>query len=279
MATKRTEFLTLDQQNFYQKNGYLVLENIISDEQQLILKSQIQKIIENTSRNEKYSLFATGLNQKKVTDDYFLDSADKIKIFLEDINGETKINKIGHALHKHNSIFSELTHNSIFRAVSHDIGVKNPLVAQSMYIFKSANIGAKVAPHQDSTFIHTTPLSCHAFWIPLEDVNTQNGCLWIIPGSHHTPLIHRFKLDKTTNKTYFDPELNNTKTNILWKKSDYVPIIVNGGSLVLLHGSIVHKSKANNSILPRDVYTFHVIDANTKWSNENWIQNKEFDKL
>jgi ectoine hydroxylase-related dioxygenase (phytanoyl-CoA dioxygenase family) len=53
-----------------------------------------------------------------------------------------------------------------------------------MLIFKQARAGGKVAPHVDSTFLHTTPLSAVGFWFALEDVTQENGCLYYIPGSH-----------------------------------------------------------------------------------------------
>lgn len=57
-----------------------------------------------------------------------------------------------------------------------------PPALQSMYIFKQPSIGGVVVPHQDSTFIHTTPLSCVGLWWALEDATKDNGCLWALPG-------------------------------------------------------------------------------------------------
>ena len=68
-----------------------------------------------------------------------------------------------------------------------------------MYIFKQANVGSEVTPHQDSTFLHTSPkqtvlgkifkldseaVICLGMWIALEDATEDNGCLWSVPGSH-----------------------------------------------------------------------------------------------
>ena len=70
----------------------------------------------------------------------------------------------------------------------------------SMYIFKQANVGSEVTPHQDSTFLHTSPKqtvlgkvffvrsgfynTLLGMWIALEDATEDNGCLWSVPGSH-----------------------------------------------------------------------------------------------
>lgn len=293
-------FLTPEQKSFYQENGYLIIPNIITDNQISLLKTQIAQILKNTPPEQIQSVFATGTDQKKINDKYFLSSADDIKVFMENqkfdlvsflmkqnfknednvtINLNLNVNKIGHALHKLDPVFSEFTHNNVFKQISHDIGVDDPVIPQSMYIFKSPGAGGIVEPHQDSTFLYTEPLSCHAFWIPLSDVNADNGCLWCIPGSHTNPLVYRFKLDLANKSTYFEPSINDDLTKDIWLEKDYVPIVASKGSLVLLHGSIVHKSGVNNSTIPRNVYTFHIVDANAKWDNHNWLQLQYFVKL
>lgn len=46
---------------------------------------------------------------------------------------------------------------------------------------------------------------------------------------------------------------------------------VKSGSLVLLHGSTVHKSEANTSSASRFIYTFHVIDGTATYDEKNWL--------
>lgn len=269
------EFLLSEQKKFYDENGYLVLQNIVSCTDQLVLKSRIKQIIDNIPKNEINGVFLSGEKQLVMNkNDYFISSGDKIRIFLEEnTNGsDLKINKIGHALHLLDPIYSEFTHSNTFKKIAHDIGVNTPLVAQSMYIFKSPGAGGKVYPHQDGTFLGMETGRCHAYWIPMEDTTKENGCLWIIPGSHKGKLVYKFKLNKKTKTTYFEPPLCDKQTNDIWKESEYVPLEVPKGSLILLHGLVVHKSDENRSQLPRDAYTFHIIDANDKWSEDNWLQ-------
>lgn len=45
------------------------------------------------------------------------------------------------------------------------------------------------------------------------------------------------------------------------------------GSLVLIHGQVVHFSEQNKSEKSRHAYTFHIIEQkDTKYSEENWLQ-------
>lgn len=60
----------------------------------------------------------------------------------------------------------------------------------------------------------------------------------------------------------------------------FIPAHVPAGSLVLIHGGVVHRSEANKSEIPRNAYTFHVIEGfeggdqerGVKYSSKNWLQ-------
>ena len=48
------------------------------------------------------------------------------------------------------------------------------------------------------------------------------------------------------------------------------------GSVVLIHGQVMHKSEANLSDKPRHAYTFHMIETEgSVYSKENWLQPTE----
>ena len=53
--------------------------------------------------------------------------------------------------------------------------------------------------------------------------------------------------------------------------SEFVSVPVQKGSLVLIHGNVIHRSEYNHSEKSRHAYTFHIVDFhNSKYSNENW---------
>ena len=47
---------------------------------------------------------------------------------------------------------------------------------------------------------------------------------------------------------------------------------VKAGTLVLIHGNILHKSEKNTSEKSRNIYTFHVIEGEEKYDERNWLQ-------
>lgn len=65
--------------------------------------------------------------------------------------------------------------------------------------------------------------------------------------------------------------------------SSFTNVPVSKGSLVIIHGQVVHRSELNRSKKSRHAYTFHVIESDgVKYSEDNWLQppaGKEFSIL
>lgn len=132
--------------------------------------------------------------------------------------------------------------------------------------------------HQDSSFLYTEPLSAVGFWFALEDCTETNGCLWFIPGSHKdTPITRRFVRDPNGSGTIFTGD-----ETLKFDESKYIMSPVKAGTLVLIHGSVIHKSGPNYSKDSRYIYTFHVIEGNSNYPADNWLQppkDKSFTRI
>jgi hypothetical protein len=42
------------------------------------------------------------------------------------------------------------------------------------------------------------------------------------------------------------------------------------GTLVVIHGNVLHKSEANRSLKSRYIYTFHIIEGDAIYDEKNW---------
>lgn len=151
-----------------------------------------------------------------------------------------------------------------------------------MIICKQPEIGGRVPPHQDSTFLYTDPPSAVGFWYALEDCTVENGCLSFAAGSHRrAPIRNRFVRTggedgeavgtgfAETNGAQWPAGLDED-TEV--KKEVYELGEVKAGSLVLIHGNILHKSEKNTSQKGRMIYTFHVIEGEHEYDARNWLQ-------
>lgn len=150
-----------------------------------------------------------------------------------------------------------------------------------MVICKQPEIGGAVPPHQDSTFLYTDPPSAVGFWYALEDATVENGCLSFLPGSHKTSEVSkRFvrKADRRGTK-FVENEgarfpIGNEYGNVEGaEEGEYVFGEVKAGSLVLIHGNLLHKSEKNTSQKGRIIYTFHCIEGDgAVYDERNWLQ-------
>jgi phytanoyl-CoA hydroxylase len=267
--------LTAAQIDRYGADGYLVLPDFISPEACDRLRARAMQLVQDFEPDEVASIFSTR-EQNRLTDDYFLESGDKIRFFFEEHafgpdgklkqSKEESINKIGHALHELDGEFSSFSRSPAIRELIETLGVTNPLLLQSMYIFKQPRIGGEVSCHQDSTFLYTEPFNIAGLWFALEDSTLENGCLWAIPSGHKLGLKSRWMRDENGGMKFdvLDPEP--------WDEDRLVPLEVKKGSLILLHGLLPHKSLANRSSRSRHAYTLHVISADSVYPNSNWLQ-------
>ncbi|KAL7607235.1 phytanoyl-CoA dioxygenase [Lactuca sativa] len=266
--------LSSDQLQFFNSQGYLVIESFSSTEEVEALRKRMDQLLDGFDCSSSASIFSTK-NQQRTSDDYFYDSADKISFFFEekafDDDGKLKqpkqlsINKVGHALHDHDPIFKKVSCSDKMSGILQSLGYKRPVIIQSMYIFKQPGIGGEVVPHQDNSFLYTDPQTCTGLWLALEDATIVNGCLWAIPGSHKNGLVRRFLRDD--KGVHFD------KPSPSYDQNDFVSIEVKAGSLVLIHGDLIHQSFENQSSKSRHAYSLHVIDTeDCKWAADNWIR-------
>lgn len=253
-------------------------------------------------------------NSKHVGDDYFLTSNDKIRFFFEPQAFSADepstlarpkhlaVNKIGHSVHTLSPPFSSATHTgSIGRrnaAIAKSLGFRDPCVLQSMVICKQPGIGAPVPPHKDSEFLYTDPPSAVGWWIALQDAAVGNSALGFWKGSHKSGRVRRrfVRTDVggggggggggTEFIEWSGPSLPADMKDVDGDEgvADYVPadedfelVPVKAGSLVLIHGNVLHKSERNESDKSRFAYAFHVIEGAEGWEYDkrNWLQPPE----
>ena len=238
-------------------------------------------------------------NEKHISDDYFLTSGDKVRYFFEteafdastgQLNKakERAINKIGHNLHNLVPEFSAISHTGPIgtrnAAIARQLGFKDPRLLQSMLICKQPEIGGAVPPHQDSTFLYTKKPSAVGWWIALEDATRENGCLSFKRGSHRrTPVRERFvrvdgggtgfkKIEGEERRWPRGFEHHDENEGEGEGEEEYELGEVEAGTLVLIHGNLLHKSEKNTSQKGRMIYTFHVIEGEEEYDERNWLQ-------
>jgi len=132
-----------------------------------------------------------------------------------------------------------LAHRVIVDALTQLIG-PNIKAMQSMLFIKSEGKPGQ-AWHQDELFIPTRDRSLTAAWMALDDATVDNGCLWVLPGSHRPGVLYP---DRDHHDSRFDCEVE--AYDFPYRDEDAVPVEVPAGSVVLFNGYLLHMSLPNS---------------------------------
>jgi phytanoyl-CoA hydroxylase len=251
----------------YEHNGYLVVPDFLSPADCDALQARAGELLTHCDPGPVRTIFSTR-GQGHARERYFLDSGGAVRCFFEE-EAPDQPNKIGHALHDLDPVFDRISRQPRLAGLARTLGLAEPLLLQSMYIFKQPGIGGEVGWHQDATFLHTEPVTVTGFWFALDDADRDNGCLLALAGAHRGPLRRRFR---RSGETTAMEEVDRTP----WPVLEPTPIEVRRGTLVVLHGLLPHASSANRSSRPRHAYALHLIDSRSTYSADNWLQRPDF---
>ena len=135
-------------------------------------------------------------------------------------------------------MYQALAHPAIVEVLTRVIG-PNVKCMQSMLFIKASGKPGQ-AWHQDEYFIPTRDRSLTGAWIAMDDATVENGCLWVIPGSHRHGIIwpqrkHDDRRFDCTGEAIYYP----------YTDDDAVPVEVKKGSIVFFNGYLLHRSLPN----------------------------------
>lgn len=134
----------------------------------------------------------------------------------------------------------QLAHPAIVDGLTEVIGPDVKAMQSMLFIKPSGKPGQ--AWHQDEYFIPTRDRSLTAAWIALDDATIDNGCLWVIPGSHAPGVIYP---QRDHNTDQFD--CAGEAYRFPYTDDDAVPVELEAGSVLLFNGYLLHRSHINRA--------------------------------
>ena len=109
-----------------------------------------------------------------------------------DTPGQSATLKSMNAINQHDAWFADVLDQLALREMAENL-LAQPVVVRNVQWFDkppAASDAPGTPPHQDAVFSGLQPAEGLTFWLPLDSVDRQNGCLWFVPGSHLAALEH-----------------------------------------------------------------------------------------
>jgi len=227
--------LSRDQTEFYDENGYLMVEDAVTP-------AQLQAL-----RDVTYALIDASRSVGESDDRYDLDAGHG-----PDNPRLTRIK----LPHKIDPLYWDVLRNSAMTGVLTDLLGPDTVIQTSKLNTKAPGGGQAVEWHQDWAFYPHTNDSMLAFGLMLEDVDESNGPLKVIPGSHKGPVLAHTNADGVFCGAVDpdDPDFDLARAVTLTGKA---------GSMTVHHARTLHGSAPNTSDRNRLIlfYECHAVDA------------------
>lgn len=125
---------------------------------------------------------------------------------------------------------------------------------QSMLFVKPPTFQGQ-AWHQDEIYIPTRDRSLIGAWIAVDDATIENGCLWVVPGSHQPGYLYPQRPHNNPDEFDFAGE------SWGFDESQEVPVEVKAGTVVFFNGYLLHRSRKNRSNIFRRVLVNHYMNT------------------
>ena len=228
--------LTDEQVKFYDVEGYLVLENLLTATDLAAVKAAMMTKVDTIAD----ALYAAGLITDKRADRPF---EYRLAELFQDRTDQEFL-QFGRSWRDRLSGYYDIMANpKILDAVESLIG--GEIFANPVYNTrpKVPNVAAGAVPwHQDKSYwpdANANPVI--TVWLPLVDANLENGCLHIMPRTHRQKVLSWHK-ESYTGTGYTEVDFDH-----LGPEHAAVPLPIKAGGAIFFNDRCIHMSTPNRS--------------------------------
>ena len=229
--------LTAAQQDFYDQQGYIVLEGLLDEADMAPARAAMTQKVDMIASE----LLADGLIQGTFAEEPF---STRLARLFENLRDEDFL-RYGRGWRDRIPGYYQLMSNpKILDAVEALIGPE--LFSNPVYNVrpKVPKVAAGAVPwHQDKSYwpdANANPVI--TVWIPLVDSNLENGCLHLIPGTHQKRVVAHGQEGYSGTSYLALPDEYIEK-----RKREIIALPMSAGSAVLFNDRLIHSSTPNHS--------------------------------
>ena len=237
-SEKRSNKLTPEEKSSWEENGYFVRYHVFTKEENDFLSRVADEIALGKIPFPDHRIFQNAL----VRDG---------KVEASGIHAMHSI----HQMNLYSPEFLERTRDPRLTDPVVDILGPDILGLNSLYIWKPPKIGLGFPWHQDRWY--TRPQfktkTTVGTWTAIDPATVENGCLYIIPGSHKIGILEHIELEGSQQQEF--------RQAVGARDEDGVTVELPPGSVIFFDNRILHKSTDNNTEGFRRSNIAHYISA------------------
>ena len=252
MNTEAQKFsLTEEERSSWEENGYFLRYSVFTKEENEILAQIADDIVNRKRSFPEYHIFENAL----------------VRDGKADAEGIYAIHNIQYVSCNCRE-FLDRTRDPRLTDPAADILGPDLLGLNNLYIWKPPKIGLGFPWHQDKWYFnhqYKTGTTV-ATWTAIDDADEENGCLYVIPGSHKHGVKDHNELEGSQQGEFRQAEGA--------RDEDGIPIEVPAGSVIWFNSQVLHKSTDNHSSRFRRANVAHYINAKAEWTRPEAVNKK-----
>ena len=213
----------------FEEVGFFVLEDLFSDAEIDGVAVELQRYIDETNAQLRQS-GGRGISRPDeiVFTAFIAEKCDAVRTFIK------------------NDTFVEITRELIG---------DNVRLYWNQAVFKYPETQQEFPWHQDNGYTPLDPEQYYTCWLALSDSTLENGCIWVLPGTH-----------KLGTQPHSDSEIG----RVGYKGDETgVPVPLTKGSMAVFSSLTMHRSGANTTDGVRKAYIVQYIPAHAKNATNN----------
>ena len=161
-------------------------------------------------------------------------------------------------MHRLHPIFHTIIHKPLVLDIIESLmGHSEINLYHDQALYKPALNGDIVPWHQDNGYWKLDPPEAMSIWIALDDADEENGCMWVVPGSHKSGEAGHQRAGQYVAQLKADAD-----------ESLAAAVPISAGSAMIHHCQTLHMTKPNLSPRQRRAWVIHFIPANIRQNSE-----------
>ena len=248
---ERKYALTSEEQSAWEEDGFFVRYDVFTKEENDIIGQIADEIAERKRTFPEYHIFENALVRDGKAEEQGVYAMHNIQYVSCNCRE-----------------FLERTRDTRLTDPVVDILGPDILGLNNLYIWKPPKLGLGFPWHQDKWYFnhqYKTGTTV-ATWSAIDDADKENGCLYVIPGSHKHEVYDHQPLEGSQQGEFRQAQGA--------RDEDGVAVEVPAGSVIWFNSQILHKSTDNHSDRFRRANVAHYINARAEWTRPEAINIK-----